>query len=113
MPEDLISKFNLKRLSLLSTLTQEEIEDLGDFEDSEVYRFPMPDRECNCWFQIFPDTHLINPNKMIFSAGLPDPAAFSVTLQELWNRSLEEMQRYITVECKRFQHEETRKAQLN
>jgi len=110
MPEDLIKKFNLKRLPPITDLPPEEKE----FEDFEVYNFPMPDREVNCWFQIFDhDTRITNPNMMIFSAGAPDPAAISVSLAELWNRTPEEMQRYIVIECKKFQHEQIKKAQMN
>ena len=110
MPPDLIKKFNLKRLPPPANLTPEEEDKYGNFE---VYNFPMPDREVNCWFQIFRDTHICNPDMMIFSAGLPDPACLSVPLQELWNRTLEEMQRYIAIECKKYQHEQIKKAQMN
>jgi hypothetical protein len=110
MPPDLIKKFNLKRLPPPADLTPEEEEKYGDFE---VYNFPMPDRECNCWFQVFSHTKITNPNMMIFSAGKPDPAAISVSIAELWNRTPEEMQRFIAIECKKFQHEQIKKAQMN
>jgi hypothetical protein len=106
MPPDLIQKFDLKRLRL-SPEEQEQ------YEEVEVYSFPMPDRQVNCWFQVFSDTDITNPYMMIFSAGAPDPAALSVPLDELWNRTPEEMQRYIAIECKKFQHEQIKKAQMN
>jgi hypothetical protein len=109
MPPDLIQKFGFKRLPLMNDLPPEEAE----FENFECYNFPMPDRQVNCWFQIFPDTRITNPNMMIFSAGKPDPAAISVSIAELWKRTPEEMQRYIAIECKKFQHEQIKKAQMN
>jgi len=106
MPPELIQKFQLKRI-YLSPKEKEQHEEI------EVYNFPMPDRQVNCWFQVFSHTHITNPNMMIFSAGAPDPAALSVSLKELWNRTPEEMQRYIAIECKKFQHEQIKKAQKN
>jgi hypothetical protein len=111
MPPDLIQKFDLKRLPPMTDLSPEEQE---RYEDIEAYSFPMPDRQVNCWFQIFShNREITNPNMLIFSAGAPDPACMSVPIAELWNRTLEEMQRYIAIECKKFQHEEIKKAQMN
>jgi hypothetical protein len=110
MSPDLIQKFDLKKLPPMTGLSPEEDEQFGTFE---CYNFPMPDREVNCWFQIFQDTQIINPSMMIFSAGAPDPAALSIPLKELWNRTPEEMQRYIAIECKKYQHEQIRKEKLN
>ena len=109
MPTELIKKFDLKRLSPPPGSPSEGPE----LDNFECYNFPMPDRKVNCWFQIFPETMITNPNMMIFSAGAPDPAAISVSIDELWTRTPEEMQRYIVIGCKKFKHEQIKRAQMN